>query len=223
MSDISTFTGKFRAHKGSSYKLSTGGVTKRPRDSLVCSPCRNSKLRCDRGQPCTSCIKRDEAAACTYQRATGLVADNSLHAVAEDRLLHLESMVKELMQNQPSTRAGTYPISAKILAPPDLPRHLAETADQPRSAQVDDSARYVGSTHWSAILEDLQELKVVLGGSAGAQESEDPIQPEAPALGSELIFGSSHDYSLQQILSEYLPSKVEAVQGHVLAQGQVIK
>ena len=175
----------------------------------MCNQCRKSKLRCDLGQPCSSCIKRDEAAACTYQRPPGLVVDNSLHAVAEDRLLHLESMVKHLMQNQPSPQLGTNLLSAKPVAPPDLPHDLGEDVGQPRSAQVD-STRYVGSTHWSAILDDLHELKVVLGGSAGVQESEEPIQSEASALGNELIFGSSNNYSLQQILSQYLPSKVEA-------------
>lgn len=208
MSDFSSFTSKFRARKDSSHESLATRVTKRPRESLVCNQCRKSKLRCDRGQPCNSCFKRDDAAACSYQQPAGSRVDTTRHAVAEDRLLHLESLVKDLMQNQAFAQSRNDVISTKTPAPPELPHYPAEVVDQPRSEQVDNK-RYVGSTHWSAILDDIQELKVVLGGFADVQEGEESLVSEAPALGRELIFGSSNHYSIHQVISQYLPSKIE--------------
>ncbi|KAB8079468.1 hypothetical protein BDV29DRAFT_164481 [Aspergillus leporis] len=62
MSNISRFTGKFRARIEPSalHETLAAKVTKRQRASLVCDQCRKSKLRCDKGQPCSSCVKRHE-------------------------------------------------------------------------------------------------------------------------------------------------------------------
>ncbi|KAJ7762809.1 hypothetical protein DFH07DRAFT_705596, partial [Mycena maculata] len=32
--------------------------TKRARKAINCEPCRNSKLKCDRNRPCSSCVLR---------------------------------------------------------------------------------------------------------------------------------------------------------------------
>ncbi|KAJ7638442.1 fungal-specific transcription factor domain-containing protein [Roridomyces roridus] len=44
--------------------------TKRARKAINCEPCRNSKLKCDRNRPCSSCVLRGTAAMC-YQDARG--------------------------------------------------------------------------------------------------------------------------------------------------------
>ena len=72
-----------------------------------------------------------------------------------------------------------------------------------------DNTQYAGSTHWSAILEDIHELKVALAGSTGRSEADDPPSPKRFLLNGELIFGSPTHYSLQQILHQYLPPKAE--------------
>ncbi len=215
MSDFSSLTGRFRATPKDHLQDPTSSkVTKRPRDSHVCLQCRRAKLRCDRNIPCTSCVKRGEAAACAFPRvsiSSKHDANNSgnRHAVAEDRLLHLESLVKQLMQNPTSTYAGSTFPSAKPATPPAVasdPVHdLQEDAVEP--------TRYVGSTHWSAILDDIQELRVVLGNAAGGFSTIERATDLAASLTSgghrELIFGSPDIYTLEQILSEYLPPKLE--------------
>ncbi|KAF2096237.1 hypothetical protein NA57DRAFT_43321 [Rhizodiscina lignyota] len=197
MADISSFTGKFRAQKDDS---SRGRVTKRPRESYVCNPCRKSKLRCDRGQPCNSCAKRQDGAVCSYQRET------NHQALPSDRLNHLESMIKLLMQNQASSQSSNGVVVSKPVTPPSLPQDPGPV-DQTRSEEAD-GIKYVGSTHWSSVLDDIQELRAALGGSLGDQELEEPMGRETSA-GSELIYGSSKNYALQQIISQHLPSKVE--------------
>ncbi|KAK9321518.1 hypothetical protein V1517DRAFT_326112 [Lipomyces orientalis] len=200
MSDLSRFTGKFRARRDTLQESSSARVTKRHRESLVCNQCRKSKLRCDRGQPCSSCVRRDDADACSYRWTTGSRVHNQ--AAVEGRLTHLESLVKNLMWSQESAPSDCDVIS------PELARCPLEIAVQTQSEKVD-ATRYVGSTHWSAILDDIHELTAVLGGYGDVQGAENPTTPDPPALGSELIFGSPNSYSLQQVISLYLPSRVE--------------
>jgi len=86
---------------------------------------------------------------------------------------------------------------------------LLQDVPNVESQSQTDNHEYVGSTHWSAILDDIQELKAVLGRSLEAQDSVDHAVPETRDLGSEVIFGSPMDYSLEQIISLYLPPKIE--------------
>src|SRR5687767_6581040 len=67
---------------------------KRSRILLSCAPCRHSKLKCDRGQPCSQCLKKDRIDLCTYapkpekrRPAKGVAA----------RLRRLETMVRDMM------------------------------------------------------------------------------------------------------------------------------
>jgi hypothetical protein len=89
-----------------------------------------------------------------------------------------------------------------------LPQSQDDFNDRVRNSDVDEM-RYVGSTHWSAIMDDIHELKVALGGSFSVLqvEEEDLRRPSGP--GGELIFGLSNVYSLQDIISQHLPSKAE--------------
>jgi hypothetical protein len=209
MADISSFTGKFRIQKHGSYESQVSKATKRSRS--VCNQCQKSKLRCDRGQPCGSCVKKGEGIACNYQMTTESRIDDSRKGVAEERLLHLESMVKELMQNQSPAQAGNKAISSTIVAtPPEERPHAPGESINDIPSEQPESTRYVGSTHWSAILDDIHELKAVIGSAADDHEDEEePLLSEAPLFDRELIFGTSKDYSVQQILSQDLPPKIE--------------
>ncbi|KEF55168.1 uncharacterized protein A1O9_08822 [Exophiala aquamarina CBS 119918] len=114
-------------------------------------------------------------------------------------------MVKELMQSQPSAQRPHAEPSPKPITPPALLQDVTNIDSQAKA----DHLAYVGSTHWSAILDDIQELKAVLGKSVENQEDDDSAVPETRDLGSEVIFGSPMGFSMQQIISRYLPPKIE--------------
>ncbi|KAF9076624.1 fungal-specific transcription factor domain-containing protein [Rhodocollybia butyracea] len=50
---------------------------KRARKAINCEPCRNSKLKCDRNRPCSSCVLRGTSAMC-YQDGRGPEGDSSV-------------------------------------------------------------------------------------------------------------------------------------------------
>ena len=212
MADLSGFTSKFRARKTGTSQPVARKAAKRPQ--LACKKCQRSKLRCDRGHPCSNCVKKGEFTTCTYQHDPEPRPDVGRNAVAEDRLLHLESMVKQLMETQAPSQVhiiGASPEVPRLPVQIHIPRATATIGvDAQRNELVEDTGTgYVGSTHWSAILDDIQDLKAVLGNFTNYQRNNNPIASEAPVIYRESIFGSPREYSLQQILANTLPSKVE--------------
>ncbi|KAI4160342.1 MAG: hypothetical protein LQ342_005838 [Letrouitia transgressa] len=79
------------------------------------------------------------------------------------------------------------------------------------SVQDDQSnpASYVGSTHWSAVLNDLLDLKALLHFSPEIQNAQYELPVRAPHLSNEPIFGAFSSFSLDRIISEFLPAKVD--------------
>ena len=104
----------------------------------------------------------------------------------EDRLAHLESLVRQLIGQQ--SEAG----------PSELPNPVPVGQMTPPAEQ--DS--YVGFTHWSTILDEIQGLKESV---TAAQETSLP--PHSNATNTELLFGSAKDYSLDSIISELPPTE----------------
>jgi hypothetical protein len=73
-----------------------------------------------------------------------------------------------------------------------------------------DEGRYVGSTHWSAILDDIQELKTAVAHRQDAPGPSSRDLPPSPGFNKEsIIFGSPSDYPLDQVMGQHLPPKVE--------------
>ncbi|KAJ4113952.1 hypothetical protein NW768_011482 [Fusarium equiseti] len=60
------------------FSTRKGVPHKRPRRRLSCEPCRNSKLRCDRQQPCSSCRRREQESECTYGRSRDTVTNDTI-------------------------------------------------------------------------------------------------------------------------------------------------
>lgn len=119
---------------------------KRSRVLLSCSPCRNSKLKCDRNQPCSQCAKKERPEACVY--APKPVKKKPQPKGMSARLKRLEGMVRNMMEAEAEESAGA--------------KGTEETAStkeaKPAQGQVVRSVQgstYVGATHCLAMLEDV--------------------------------------------------------------------
>ncbi|RVX70350.1 hypothetical protein B0A52_05849 [Exophiala mesophila] len=209
MSDFASLTHKFRANLDSA--ATTHKVNKRNRQPLSCVPCRAKKLKCDRGHPCETCVKKGDAAHCTYGRAAAPgprhdLIDASSNNKIQERLRHLEELVLQMVEKTPEESIDG-PSTAS-----ETSRESTVGSDDTGSGQNghleygSSEARYMGSTHWSAILENIQEMKTSLGTESnsnnGLEESQD-----RDAEGSESLFGRVGSLSLDQIISQSLPPR----------------
>lgn len=55
---------------------------RRNRRPKACRPCRARKVRCDYGQPCSTCVRRHHPQLCSYDRASGAIQER-LYLAAE--------------------------------------------------------------------------------------------------------------------------------------------
>jgi hypothetical protein len=118
---------------------------KRTRILLSCAPCRTSKLRCDRGQPCSMCVKKERTDGCLYApRPEKARPAKSMAA----RLKRLEGMVRGMMPGEGSGSG---------LPGGQLKPESGEFALGRGQVVVNGrkTTTYVGATHFMAMLDDV--------------------------------------------------------------------
>ncbi|KAF2673146.1 hypothetical protein BT63DRAFT_451179 [Microthyrium microscopicum] len=93
---------------------------KRPRPVKSCLNCRSKKLKCDREQPCSQCVKYHRADSCGYDETSRNVRDSFNEAVSPSR-------VSESRSGEPSPADGVLPTSALV---PSGAREIAELRTQ---------------------------------------------------------------------------------------------
>ncbi|KAJ9614113.1 hypothetical protein H2200_002249 [Cladophialophora chaetospira] len=223
MSEFSSLTHKFRANIDGQQ---AGGnkISKRNRQPLSCAPCRLKKLKCDRGHPCETCVKRGDQTSCTYGKlpavkasettANGGISSNH-RGRAQERLRHLEQLVMQMVDPSSGAQSNRGSESATSNeSPTDGVAMAGDTIAKQGHLQYGSSeSRYVGSTHWSAILENLQELKSAIANSpdSGDQPSSSELDEsdEVEPPDTDDIFGSTSHLSIPQILAQNLPSRLQ--------------
>lgn len=206
MADISAYTHKFRATGDAYQQHGTGKVTKRNRQPLSCVPCRTRKLKCDRGHPCETCIKRSDENSCSYGKTPPTQTEGGSRLKAQERLKQLEQLVMQMVG--PNAQPGKQ-TSSTASTPPENPHEGISTAQDGFLQAGNTSQSYAGSTHWSAILENIQELKTAMGDDSTPSDEFDDLE-ETPSVEEEVLFGSNKGFTLQQVLSQYLPPKEHA-------------
>ncbi|KAH8683132.1 hypothetical protein BGZ60DRAFT_212877 [Tricladium varicosporioides] len=148
----------------------TKPIRHREKVQLSCTLCRAKKLKCDRNQPCRSCAGRGLGHSCTYvhgrlegQRALQRPSNN-----IQNKINQLEGLVVSLMGTLNSRQTDSPKIASEQIISPDYPI-LGPKDDQPPAEALAETfgritlenaeAKYVDSTHWSAILDGIAELK----------------------------------------------------------------
>ena len=112
---------------------------------------------------------------------------------AEERLMRLESLVTQLMQNSATPSDHRKPVT-----PPENEADLAPVG-RGMTAQM----KY--PTVLEDIMDNIQELKLALPSIETDVEQVLPV--EYSMRGSARIFASSSKYTLEQILAQYLPDR----------------
>ncbi|KAL4082053.1 fungal-specific transcription factor domain-containing protein [Scleroderma yunnanense] len=106
--------------------------TKRARKAINCEPCRNSKLKCDRNRPCSSCVLRGTIALC-YQDARA--HEVGIQPRNDDPNASKVDPMQEIVRLKHSVSLlETYIVANHRPGATSLPPHLKRTLDNPSNS-----------------------------------------------------------------------------------------
>ncbi|KAJ5114478.1 hypothetical protein NUU61_000237 [Penicillium alfredii] len=210
-------------------------IRKRNRVPLSCAPCRNRKLKCNRSHPCENCVKRGDAASCTYAQANARKKNSPQQTSPnspddmQNRIDRLEGLVLSLMTNG-SQSAGPAAALAAISADGSagstgLPHDIEIDEEGPNAEESDteqvtksfgimkvdnNKSYYVSEAHWASVLNDISEVRTFFHTHKKQLEEQaekvKATRPPTDVPESALLFGSSKSLSRPEIIAS-LPSK----------------
>ncbi|KAF8860315.1 hypothetical protein BDZ45DRAFT_317340 [Acephala macrosclerotiorum] len=204
-------------------QISSAGPKKRNRSQLSCTNCRHAKLKCDRTSPCSQCVKKGRREQCVFPQP----AQRRKPAVSmQNRLRHLESLVKGAMEGKSLAAGngnnGDFSLEANIVMGDQGTGLNSSTSVVPEVSfgkvlTDDNETRYVGATHWAAILEDIEEVKSYF--KEEVEEEEDEYWPtaaltfdvESPATRLDLVAALPSRLVVDGLVSRYFNSNSPAL------------
>ncbi|KAG2053526.1 hypothetical protein BDR06DRAFT_459353 [Suillus hirtellus] len=186
--------------------------TKRARKAINCEPCRNSKLKCDRNRPCSSCVLRGTIALC-YQDARGHESDLNLRSDDQNasrvdpmqeitRLKHSVSLLETFIianhRNLPFKR----PLDPPPSGPPSPLKKEPQDSD---SVDRDNPPGMIGSQGHGGFYAGTTSVVTHLTMNE-SRASGDPMDrhPSIEGLVTDEIAASTHEYDRD--LLEVLPA-----------------
>ncbi|KAF3014594.1 hypothetical protein E8E15_004107 [Penicillium rubens] len=184
---------------------------KRTRVQFSCTACRYRKLKCCRNHPCGNCKKRGEATSCTYVgRGPRAKAQHgrSSPTLVQDRLHHLENLVKSLAQNQRSEPDIDFnAVQPKSRADSDRDAALVPV-DTGTLVVKNEGTSYIDGANWRAILEEINDVKECLDEDGENSDDEgvevDPYDDPSPVL----LLGHGPPVSKEEVLMDIPPRSI---------------
>lgn len=177
--DTSNYTSVFRLTPlGDPHRK----VIKRNRQVVSCVPCRTRKLKCDRQQPCTSCVKRSDAVSCRFFGASGAASAGGQppsvpRKQMQIRLQQLEDLVNGMI-TQPDAHAPAVKDASGAMRSTEEPRQAGSTSSrdeavspgrssaQEQPGSEGNNVRYAGGTSYAAVLECIRNLQELIDEEA---------------------------------------------------------
>ncbi|KAL5449359.1 hypothetical protein PMIN05_001398 [Paraphaeosphaeria minitans] len=187
---------------------------RRDKPILSCTLCRRRKLKCDRQQPCKTCVDRGLSPACTYSRNVSTPSASSTTNTGidvHDRIDQLEKLVTTLMAEKTGGGPRRTDSIPSIASPfrPDLNDESADV-EAPKTpvhmTLATNETQYTDSGHWMSILDSIAEIKDELDQIASEPQ---PYSHTGDNLGPELLLGINTQATREDIIAG-LPPKAEA-------------
>ncbi|KAL8825285.1 MAG: hypothetical protein Q9191_004510 [Dirinaria sp. TL-2023a] len=153
-----------------------------PKDRLSCKLCQRRKVGCDKGDPCSTCKRAGvKCEVAVRQRLPRGRNGGRKRADAElkQRIGRLEALVTSLTSASPTNEAPPTKVEPPVQA------MIQQQAPDPRSLPPEymdvgrDMTRYLGSSYWSHICEEVNGLRDVLDASSDS-ETETPESDQTP-------------------------------------------
>ncbi|KAL1970425.1 hypothetical protein VTN77DRAFT_5586 [Rasamsonia byssochlamydoides] len=184
----------------------TEKVGKRNRPPSSCEPCRIRKLKCNRGLPCDTCIKRKKQSSCEYaSNANRNKPNTGRQSNLADRLQNLEKLVFQFLQNGVTLQQPDDYRKTNGNENPSVQMTSVERAMETRgSLHVQgDKTNYVDSSHWLSILDDIKDIREQLSLS-NTHAVENEVENEQV----DLVFSPMPIPSIREILHSLPPRPV---------------
>ncbi|CBX92038.1 hypothetical protein LEMA_P047440.1 [Plenodomus lingam JN3] len=183
----------------------------------------NLRLKCDRQQPCRTCVDRGLSLSCSYVRPTPTPKEGKAANSVHDRINQLEKLVTSLMGGDGVENKGSAS-STPLHANASLHAEVPGTPDRVKFDH--DATSYTNSGHWTSILDgvcykfrymklalillQITELREHLDQVPVADTTE-PGSQDDDVPGPKLLFGR-HKHATKEELLAALPSRSEANQ-----------
>ena len=188
------------------------------------------RLKCNRGSPCDSCVRRGLSSLCTYApNASRGKPASSGRGELKDRLNTLENLVSSFLsvdavirprtspENQILTGndAITGPSGIGVNTPSEQESSISgstvEEALTPETPHLQETlsgqVNYIDRGHWLSILDDIKEVREHLYlSSPPVSQNETVLSVDCPDSDAGFHLGSPPDASLDDILTS-LPSR----------------
>ncbi|KAF5689250.1 transcriptional regulatory [Fusarium circinatum] len=155
-----------------------------------------------------SCVRRRDATSCSYEVSVDdLNRDRLRDTQAQARLEHLEHLVGLLAEQRSTATVG----GQNGTPAADLPLDM-DTGEHTIASSFSRSDQAVsGTTHWSAMLDDIQALRSTLDPFEGndIDEGDTSASQADVGMGMDVMFGAglSQAISIGQVLNTHLPSR----------------
>ncbi|RAH85819.1 Zn(II)2Cys6 transcription factor [Aspergillus japonicus CBS 114.51] len=175
------------------------------RTALSCTFCRQKKLRCDRLQPCSSCVKR--GLECVYAGPALAASRRNPPASARhlsQRIRQLEELVTVLQKGGRSSHEGNPLHTAQESQIGHADEQDAITSSL-GSMRVDPTGMsYVSGAHWAALQVSIAEIKECVDSESPYTTSDADAVPQ----GSALLLGLSPPGGMEGILAHIPPRPI---------------
>ena len=127
---------------------------RRDKPIVSCTLCRRRKLKCDRQQPCKTCVDRGLALSCTYVRNVPAAQEPKAPHSVHDRINQLEKLVTTLMSGKEVGSPATPAIPHLQHLGEENDAEIPNTPDRVRF--TGDTTSYTNSAHWTSILDGVR-------------------------------------------------------------------
>ncbi|KAJ8117619.1 hypothetical protein OPT61_g1221 [Boeremia exigua] len=182
---------------------------RRDKPIVSCILCRRRKLKCDRQQPCKTCVDRGLAMSCTYVRNTPVAQESQAPHSVHDRIDQLEKLVTSLMSGKDHSHGASATPAAAHLSHLDTDNDTEVPSTPDRVRFTGDTTSYTNSAHWTSILDGISELREHLDNIPSTAHSRNDNSTDVP--GPDVLFGRQRHASKQELLAA-LPPRSEADQ-----------
>lgn len=193
---------------------------RRNRPPTSCEPCRTRKyirtipgkrdstdnmvrLKCNRSSPCGTCIKRNKQASCAY--AGNANREKKTQKTTGARLQNLENLLRQVLSNETQGNFQHQTNNNISNFTDDLPRRRD---DQGTIHFRDEQMKYVDSSHWLCILDEIKEVQHELSSSNTKQPEDEPFDDVGPQPEIDLMFGPVQSPTILEILQSLPPRSI---------------